>query len=76
MKRIGIEPSSKAFYSAHSGLVLVGNLINGTTDLCEPLEKEVPGRPMISHADVVKTYLGLLCLGESDFEAACGGRRG
>jgi hypothetical protein len=25
---------------------------------------------MISHADVVKTYLGLLCLGKSDFEAA------
>jgi hypothetical protein len=27
---------------------------------------------MISHADVVKTYLGLLCLGKSDFEAAEG----
>jgi hypothetical protein len=72
MKRIEIEQSSKAFYSEHAGLVLVGNLINGYTDLCERLEKEVPGRPMISHADVVKTYLGLLCLGKSDFEAAEG----
>ncbi len=75
MKTIEIEPSSKAFTSGHSSLVLVGNLINGFTDLCERLEKEVPGRPMISHVDVVKTYLGLLCLGKSDFEAACGGRR-
>ncbi|SMC22444.1 transposase, IS4 family [Desulfacinum hydrothermale DSM 13146] len=27
---------------------------------------------MISHADVVKTYLDLLCLGKSDFEAGAG----
>jgi hypothetical protein len=38
MKRIEIEQSSKAFYSEHSGLVLVGNLINGYTDLSERLE--------------------------------------
>ncbi|MEJ5349051.1 MAG: IS1380 family transposase, partial [Desulfosoma sp.] len=72
MKKIEIEQSSKAFYSGHSGLVLVGHLINGSTDLCQRLEKEVPGRPVISHADVVKTYVGLLCLGKSDFEAAEG----
>ncbi|SMC21344.1 hypothetical protein SAMN02746041_01189, partial [Desulfacinum hydrothermale DSM 13146] len=64
MKKIEIEQSSKAFYSGHAGLALVGNLINGYTSLCEQLEKQVPGRPMISHADVVKTYLGLLCLGK------------
>ncbi|MDK2846343.1 MAG: hypothetical protein PWR18_945 [Synergistales bacterium] len=67
-----IEQSSKAFYSSHSGLALVGNLINGYTSLCERLEKEVPGQPRVSHGDVVKTYLGLLCLGKSDFEAAQG----
>lgn len=69
MKKIEIEPSSKAFSSGHADLALVGNLINGPTNLCEELEKEVPGQPLISHADVVKTALGLLCLGKSDFEA-------
>ncbi len=72
MKKIVIEQSSKAFYSGHSGLVLAGNLVNGYTSLCERLEKQVPGQPRISHADVVRTYLGLLCLGKSDFEAAAG----
>ncbi len=55
MKKIVIEQSSKAFYSSHSGLALVGNLINGYTSLCERLEKEVPGQPRVSHGDVVKT---------------------
>lgn len=35
MKKIEIEQSSKAFYGGHSGLALVGNLINGWTSLCE-----------------------------------------
>jgi len=72
MKKIVIEQSSKAFYSNHSGLALVGNLINGYTSLCDRLEKEVPGQPRISHGDVVKAYVGLLCLGKSDFEAVGG----
>ena len=28
----------------------------------------------MSHADIVKTYLGLLCSGKNDFEAATGVR--
>ena len=72
MKKIVIEQSSKAFYTAQSGLVLVGELVNGSTSLCERLDKRVPGRPRISHSDVVKTSLGLLCQGKSDFEAAAG----
>ncbi len=72
MKKIVIEQSSKAFYSSHSGLALVGNLINGYTSLCDRLEKEVPGQPRISRGDVVKAYVGLLCLGKSDFEAVKG----
>lgn len=72
MKKIIIEQSSKAFYSGQSGLALVGTLINRYTRLCDRLDKGVPGRPRISHSDVVKTYLGLLCQGKSDFEAAAG----
>jgi len=50
----------------------VGELVNGSTSLCERLDKRVPGRPRISHSDVVKTSLGLRCQGKSDFEAAAG----
>jgi len=71
-EKIVIEQSSKAFDTAQSGLVLVGELVNGSTSLCERLDKRVPGRPRISHLDVVKTSLGLLCQGKSDFEAAAG----
>ena len=33
------------------------------------IEHKVPLRHGISHSDVLKSYLGLLCLGKNDFEA-------
>jgi len=35
----------------------------------------VAGTPSVSHSDVLKSYLGLLCMGKSDFEAIDGMRR-
>ena len=74
MRKIVIEKSDTEFYTAHSGLTLVGLLINGHTELCRRLDR-LPGTPSVSHADVVKSYLGLLCVGKSDFEAVAGVQR-
>ncbi|SMC26357.1 hypothetical protein SAMN02746041_02615 [Desulfacinum hydrothermale DSM 13146] len=63
MKKIEIEQSLKSFSNGHAGLDFVGNLINVAASLREHLERQVPGPSMISHADVFKTYLGLLCPG-------------
>jgi len=74
MPKIIIERSDSEFYTAHSGLRLVGLLINGHTDLCRKADM-LPGNPSVSHADVLKSYLGLLCMGKGDFEAVDGVRR-
>ena len=69
MQKISIERSESEFYTAHSGLSLVGLLINRHTDLCRRADLAVAGTPSVSHSDVLKSYLGLLCMGKSDFEA-------
>jgi hypothetical protein len=74
MRKIVIEKSDTEFYTAHSGLTLVGVLINRHSELCRRLDR-LPGTPSVSHADVVKSYLGLLCVGKSDFEAVLGVQR-
>ena len=68
MRRFIIERSEEDLTS-HSGLALTGMAINRYTDLAQSLKREVPLRHGISHADVLRSYLGLLCLGKSDFEA-------
>ena len=74
MPKIIIERSGSEFYTAHSGLRLVGLLINGHTGLCNRVNR-LPGNPSASQADVLKSYLRLLCLGKGDFEAVAGVRR-
>jgi hypothetical protein len=70
MKRFIIEQSEDEFYTSHSGLAMVGLCINRYSEL-----SGVTGRKMnkqgnvISHADLLRSYLGLLCLGKSDYEA-------
>lgn len=70
MKRFILEQSDDEFYTSHSGLALAGLCINRYADL-----SRVAGRKMekkvniISHADLLRSYLGLLCLGKSDYEA-------
>jgi len=76
MKRFIIEKSDDEFYTSHSGLALIGLCLNRFTRLRQHLDK-LPRlkEGAISHADVVRGYLGLLCLGKSDFAAIEGFRR-
>lgn len=70
MKRFILEQSDDEFYTSHSGLALAGLCINRYSEL-----SRVTGRKMeknsnlISHSDLLRSYLGLLCLGKSDYEA-------
>ena len=73
MKRFIIE-QTEADLTSHSGLALVGMALNKYTNLSQSLKREISQRHGITHADVVRSYLGLLCLGKSDFEAVSGMR--
>lgn len=73
MQRFIIE-HGEADLTSHSGLALVGMALSRKTDLAKVVKREIPQRHGISHADVLKTYIGLLCLGKSDFEAVSGVR--
>lgn len=57
--------------SSHSGLALIGALIN-RTQLRDRLNRTQLIRcesPVISHADIVVTMVSLLCLGKPDYQA-------
>lgn len=76
MKRFIIEKSKDEFYTSHSGIALIGLCLNRYTSLAKLLagvSKLKKGA--ISHADVVRSYIGLLCLGKSDFAAIEGFRQ-
>ena len=76
MKRFIIEKSDDEFYSSHSGLALIGLCMNRFASLRKQLAGMSPLKNgAISHADVVRSYLGLLCLGKSDFAAVEGFRQ-
>jgi len=76
MKRFIIEKSEDEFYSSHSGLALIGLCLNRYTSLAKRLGSVSSlKKGAISHADVVRSYLGSLCLGKSDFEAISGFRQ-
>ncbi len=68
MRRFIIEQSDADFVS-HSGLALVGLALNRHSGLAKTIDGEVPLRHGIAHSDVLRSYIGLLCLGKSDFEA-------
>ena len=68
MKRFLIERSS-AEIVGQSGLALIGQALQRHTQLTQTVDKQVPLRHGIPHSDVLKSYLGLLCLGKNDFEA-------
>jgi len=70
MKRFILEQSDSEFYTSHSGLALVGLFINRYSELPRVIGREMDNtRNIISHVDILRSYLGLLCLGKSDFEA-------
>ena len=72
LRKITPEQSDKECYTSHGGLTLLGQAIRlaGLEQQLQALRK-CRG---ISHGDIVKSYLGLLSIGKSDFEAAEGAR--
>jgi len=68
-----LEQSHSEIYASAGGLAVVGPIINRHSGLKKRL-KSVPLRHGIAHIDLVRTYLGLLCQGKNDFEAAEGVR--
>ena len=68
MKKFIIERSEDEFYTSSSGLTLVGLGVNRFTKLSGKLKRAMPDKP-ITNIDVLRSYIGLLALGKSDFEA-------
>ena len=68
MKRFRIEKSDRDTVTSHSGLALAGLCVNRYTNL-PARANEVAPCTGISTADVVRSSVGLLTLGQSDFEA-------
>lgn len=66
--RFTIEQSDQEFYTSQSGMALVGLAVNRYTTLTSRLAKAAPSQG-IAAADILRSYLGLLCQGKSDFEA-------
>jgi len=66
-----IENKNEALTS-HSGLALIGALLNNRTNLKQRLNEttlENCTAPTISHADVIFSMAGLICLGKPDYDA-------
>lgn len=67
MRRFNIVRSDTGALTSHSGLALVGRALEHTR-----LERDlamIPLRHGITHADCVKSYVGLLSTAKSDFDA-------
>lgn len=75
MRRIKVEQSAKETYTAHPGLALVGRCIGLCRDMREQVGRLERGRHGLSSMDILTCFLGLLCLGKSDYEAVAA-RRG
>lgn len=70
MKRFIIEQSDEEFYTSHSGLALAGLCINRYSKLSQVISRKMKKNGnIISNTDLLRSYLGLLCLGKSDYEA-------
>ena len=74
MKRLILEQSSEEFYTSHSGLALAGACINRYSDLGRYVGRVAKGSDHIAEIDILRSYLGLLCLGKSDYQALGIGR--
>ena len=72
LRKIHLEQSDKEIFTSHGGLTLLGQALE-LTRLDTQLNSLGRYQGM-SHGDILKTYLGLLCTGKSDFEAAEGAR--
>ena len=68
MRTFKLEQSKTEILSPHGGLALVGHCLNQLTTLSKT-SRTITKRHGISNIDLIRTYLGLICLGKSDFEA-------
>lgn len=74
MRRL-IITQSEADLTSHAGLGLIGAALNECTDLAADAEAVSPLRSdAMPHATILSSYIALLCLGKSDFEAITGFR--
>ena len=70
MKRFILEQSDSEFYTSHSGLALAELCINRYSNLSQVVVRKMDNYGnLISNIDILRSYLGLLCLGKSDYEA-------
>jgi len=72
LKRFIIEQSGKEFYISHSGLALIGLCVNCYSALPAAARKAFPvtkGTNGIGLDDILRSYLGMLSLGQTDYEA-------
>jgi len=68
MRRFIIE-RSETDLTSHAGLALVGQALNRLSALPQTVDREIPLRHGIAHGDVLRAYIGMLCLAKNDFEA-------
>jgi hypothetical protein len=72
VKRFVIAQSNQEFYTSHSGLALVGLCVNKLCSLPAQARQAFPvnaGNNGIGTDDILRSYIGLLTLGQSDYEA-------
>jgi Transposase DDE domain group 1 len=70
MQQFIITQSKKEFYTSHSGLALVGLCLNKLCSLPTKAEDAFPKKiGGIGLDDILRSYVGLLTMGQSDFEA-------
>ena len=68
MQKYILEQSDTETYTSHAGLSLIGLCLNKYGNINKAL-KPIPLRHGIAHSDIIKSYMGTLSLGKSDFEA-------
>lgn len=69
MRTFTLQQSNTEVYTPHGGLALVGHCLNRHTSLIKTA-RTVVKRHGIPNIELIWTYLGLITLGKSDFEAA------
>ena len=63
-----LQQSKTEVYTPHAGLALIGHCLNQHTSLIKTA-RTVVKRHGIPNIELIRTYLGIICLGKSDFEA-------
>ena len=68
MRKFKLVQSKTEVITTHGGLALIGHCSNQMTTF-HKTSRYVAKRHGIANIDHIRTYMGLVCLGKSDFEA-------